>query len=286
LAADGERGFDVQVRLEQVGQSINGELRVTSDSGEADTRTVEGSTCGVVVEALSLTAALALEAAEEKRERQLVAEQQVSASASTPSKTTPREPIESTESSESTENEQSGSDGLDGVHVELGAQAVAARVLAPEVSVGVALVVRIVADPNATLSPSLGVSLTYAGAELADASSEAQVRWLAATFGACPLRLSRGSVVGVRPCVLGSVGQVEAAGNDLTNPQTVRRSWWSAGGALRADARLGEGVAIELEVGVMAPLVERSFVAQPSGRILLESPKIFPLGSVGFVYMF
>jgi hypothetical protein len=274
LAIDGERAFDVRVKLEPVGQNVHGELSVVSDRGETDTRTVEGSTCGVVVEALSFTASLALDAAEQ-RERQLTAEAHVSKPVVVPPAPVPQEVAEAQHSVRGTS-----------LHAELGAHAVVAQVLSPEVSLGGALVVRIVANPDETLSPSFGAALTYAGSELRDASREASVRWLAASVTACPVRWRLASSVGVRPCALGTAGQVEATGENLESPQTVRRTWWSAGGALRFDARLGNGVAIELEGGFTAPLVERRFVAQPSGRTLAESPKISTLGSVGFVYVF
>ncbi len=274
LAVDGERAFDLRIKLEPVGQNVHGELSVVSDRGETDTRTVEGSTCGVVVEALSFTASLALDAAEE-RERQLSAEEHASKPAPPPPAATPSEPKEPEDDHEGTS-----------LHAELGAAAVVAHVLAPEVSLGGALVVRVVADPDETLSPAFGVALTYAGGELTDASREASVRWLAAIVTACPVRWRLGASLGVRPCALGTAGQVEATGENLQSSQTVRRTWGSAGGALRFDARLGNGVALELEGGVSAPLVERRFVAQPSGRTLAESPKISPMGSVGFVYVF
>ena len=111
------------------------------------------------------------------------------------------------------------------------------------------------------------------------------MRWLAVTLSACPFRFGVGSVFGVRPCVLGAAGQVEASGEGLNEPQAVRRSWWSAGGALRLDARVGK-VALELEGGLTKALVERTFVAKPSMRILAESPEISAIGSLGFVYVF
>jgi hypothetical protein len=274
-AVDGERAFDVRVKLEPFGQSVHGELSVVSDRGETDSRTVEGSTCGVVVEALAFTASLALDAAEE-RARQLSAEEHASKPAPTPPAPAPQEPVE----------ESHGSDEGVAVHAELGAEAVVAHVLSPEVNLGAALVVRVVANPDETLSPSFGVAVTYAGSELTNASKEASVRWLAAILTACPVRWRLGSALGVRPCALGTAGQVEATGETLRSPQTVRHAWWSAGGALRFDARLGNDVAVELEGGITAPLVERRFVAQPSGRTLAESPKISSMGSIGFVYVF
>jgi hypothetical protein len=274
LAVDGERAFDVRVKLEPVGQNVHGELSVVSDRGETDTRTVEGSTCSVVVEALSFTASLALDAAEE-RERQLSAEEHATKPAPPPPTPAPEEPTEP-------EDTHAGTS----LHAELGAAVVVAHVLAPEVSLGGALVVRVVAEPDETLSPAIGIALTYAGSELGDASREASVRWLAAIVTACPVRWRLGSALGVRPCALGTAGQVEATGENLQTPQTVQRAWWSAGGALRLDVRLGNGVALEVEGGITAPLVERRFVAQPSGRTLAESPRISPVGSAGLVYVF
>ena len=58
---EGEAGVRVVVRLSRVGPRVHGELRVIGEHGESDTRRVDGGTCTEVVEALSLTVALAVD---------------------------------------------------------------------------------------------------------------------------------------------------------------------------------------------------------------------------------
>jgi len=61
-ANEGERAFGIRVRLKRVGANVRGELSVIHEQGETNPRAVEGASCEVVVDALSLTAALALDA--------------------------------------------------------------------------------------------------------------------------------------------------------------------------------------------------------------------------------
>ncbi len=287
-ASADEPAFDVRVRLVQTPRGVQGELRVVSDRGEADTRAVDGSSCSVVVEALSLTASLALDAAEE-REKQLEAEQGAGARAAKKDGAAAPSGPERDDTEKEDENDDDEAE-LDGARsrwlgVEVGVHAVVARVLAPEVNVGGALVLRLVVDASEHLKPSLGLALVHAGAELGDKESDATARWTAAVVTACPVRWELSPVIGLRPCALGTGGRVSVTGEGLTNARAAERSWWSAGGALRLDGRLGD-FSVELEGGVTLPFSERRFVVAPSERILLESPAISPVGSVGVVYVF
>jgi hypothetical protein len=60
-AASGESAARVKVRLIRAGAKIHGELRILHDQIDSDTRKVDGASCEQVVEALALTAALALD---------------------------------------------------------------------------------------------------------------------------------------------------------------------------------------------------------------------------------
>jgi hypothetical protein len=61
LAGRGEAGLTLRVRLRQSASHVHGELQVIDEEGATDTREVDGATCAEVVEALSLTAALAVD---------------------------------------------------------------------------------------------------------------------------------------------------------------------------------------------------------------------------------
>ena len=60
-AEAGETGTELGVRVSKTSGKVHGELDLIGEHGESDRRVVNGETCSEVVEALSLTAALALD---------------------------------------------------------------------------------------------------------------------------------------------------------------------------------------------------------------------------------
>src|SRR5262245_46366911 len=61
--SDGESAAVLEVRVERMANGMRGDLRLRLEDGSSSTRSVTGASCEAVVEALSLTAALALESA-------------------------------------------------------------------------------------------------------------------------------------------------------------------------------------------------------------------------------
>ncbi len=61
LAGTGQPATTLRVRVVRAGNKVQGELRIVDSQGEADTRQLDGFTCDEVVQALALTAALALD---------------------------------------------------------------------------------------------------------------------------------------------------------------------------------------------------------------------------------
>jgi hypothetical protein len=125
----------------------------------------------------------------------------------------------------------------------------------------------------------------YARNDLLGADS-AVVQWAAAALTACPLRWQIAHVFSAEPCVVASAGWIEATGRGISNPESAVRSWWSAGGLVRATALVGEGTALELEVSAVAPLVHRRFTVGWSAETVGETPAISPLVGIGIVHNF
>lgn len=264
LAADGEAGWGVRVRLSRGGAGVHGELRVVHAGGETDTRIVDATSCDVVVQALSLTAALALD--------EVVEVTAPLSSPAPPPAAPPAPPVAPPEAPP--------------LRFALGAHALVTQVVAPHASLGAALGVRVTPHVEGPLSPSFGLSLMYARNDLLSGGDSAVIQWAAAALSACPLRWQIVRIVSAEPCVVAAGGWLAATGRDISNPESAVRSWWSAGGVLRAAALLGGDTALELEVGAVVPLVHRRFTMGWSAETVGETPAISPLVGVGIVHNF
>ncbi|WP_437765909.1 hypothetical protein WMF27_27350 [Sorangium sp. So ce281] len=265
LATDGEDGWGVRVRLSRGGAGVHGELRVVHAGGETDTRIVDATSCDVVVQALSLTAALSLDEVVE-----------VTAPLAPPAPPPPAVPPAPPPAPREAPS----------LKFALGAHVVVTQVIAPHASLGAALGARVTPHVEGPLSPSFGLSLMYARNDLLSGGDSVLIQWAAAALSACPVRWQLGPIVSAEPCVVAAGGWLAAAGRGISNPESVVRSWWSAGGFARAAALLGGGTALELEAGVLVPLVHRRFTMGWSAETVGETPVISPLVGVGIVHNF
>lgn len=269
LATKGERSWNVQVRLSRSGARVHGELRVIHEHGATDTRTVDGSSCDTVVQALSLTASLAVDE---------VAEEIAPPSPATPppAAPAPKEPSPPAATREAPP-----------FRLELGAHVLLTQVVSPYVSVGGAIAARMTQQrTDSAFSPSVGVALIHARNDLLQSPDNAAIQWTAAALTACPLRWQIADFVGVQPCATAVAGWLAATGRGVTYPESVVRSWWSAGGLVRAAASLGGGTAFELEAGLSAPFVHRRFILLSPEVNVGGTPVISPLVALGIAHLF
>lgn len=268
LGEAGERATEVVVKLEPGSDVLHGELRVIDEHGDTESRTVDGSSCEAVLEALSLTAALAFEAARERKQAE-------------PPKPLPPEP-------DAVEHgHASGESGTP--RWSFGVHAIVTRVLTAQTSLGAGVVgrVRWESPHGAARSPgaSFGLSLVHATSEPLESSGSVSSGWTAAVLHGCPTWVGIGGVE-VAPCVTASGGVLAVSGLDVENPRSVKRSWWSVGAQLTAEAALGERMTLDVAAGVSVPVVERTFVTSPSETVVSSTPRFSPLGSLGLSYKF
>jgi hypothetical protein len=284
LAAPGERAFGVRVRLTRVGHNVRGELSVIHEHGETSARAVEGASCEVVVDALSLTAALALDAVVAEGAQAAEAAAAESATHEANSRSVDAAPNTDTNDDEALHDSSSATKRAWTNRFELGAQAAVAQIVAPHVAAGAGVLARWTADTGDSLSPSIGIGLLHvrnaSSLDPGDASVEASF----ALVSACPLRIELASAE-LRPCALGVGGFLIATGERIASPKAVTRSWWAAGGLLRTSLRF-DRTALELEAGLAGPLFERRFITTPSGRSAGRTPVASPLATLGIAYAF
>lgn len=272
----------LQVRLSRERGRVVGELRVIDDRGQTDTRKVQGASCDDVVQALSLTAALALDptavlsappagasADATSAEAEAVA---APAAASPPAPT----PVAAARTSPvSASRPAPGSEWSAGL--------VGLAVLAGSVSPGIGLSARRILGREGIFRPTLGLALVYVRNDVVQSPQDAQVALLGMSATVCPLRLTA-SVLTVQPCALGLAGWLRATGRQVTHVESVDRSWLSTGMTLRTAVFLGRSFSLELEAGISAVLLRRRFFTTVRDNVVAETPTISPIVGVGLTY--
>ncbi|WP_437730790.1 hypothetical protein [Sorangium sp. So ce1335] len=273
MAAEGQEGWEVRVRLRRVGTRVRGELRIIHERGATDVRTVEGSSCDTVVQALSFTAALALDKVAEETEP-------------APPPTAPVVPPPSPTAPPRPPPPPAVVTPPPPFRFELGAQILLTQVVSPGANLGGALVARLTQRTGSALSPSIGLSLSHARDGVLPGADQASVQWTAVTLTGCPLRWDIAEALSAAPCVTATGGWLAATGEGVTSPMSAVRSWWSAGILARAAVSLGASTALEIEAGASFPLVHRRFTIALPEVTAAETPVISPLTSVGIVHTF
>jgi hypothetical protein len=274
----------VQVRLSHERGQVMGELRMIDDRGGTDTRKVQGASCNDVVQALSLTAALALDptavlsvpraapsaeaaatSAPAKPADVLPAVNQPVpvpvASAEPPPASTPR-PVPS---------------------FEVGAGPVGLSVLSGSFSPGISVGARKTLGGDGAFQPTLGLALAYVRNDVLQSPQEAQVALAGIGATACPVRWTA-SILTVQPCALVLAGWLRATGRQMTHVSTADRFWSSVGLTIRMAAFLGRGFSLDLEGGINLPLVKRRFYATMPDNVVAETPRLSPVVGIGLTH--
>jgi hypothetical protein len=280
-AVNGEESVHLGVRLTRVGTKVHGELRV-GDGRDIDTRTIEGANCDEVVEVLSLTAALALH---------VVPRPQPAPPPPLPPRASPPPPVATPAPPPPPPPptappivvvETPPPPRPRAVRFELALGAVAAAVVTPYLNTGGALSARLAHEVPDGLGVRGGLALLYVPNDLLRSPDELGVRWTAISASLCP-GIGRGGTIRIQPCAQAIGGWLWVEERAVTNPETAKRSWWSLGGTLRADAALGAGFRLEAELGLAIPLVKRRFVTTTPERTVGETPAVSPQFGFGLV---
>jgi len=309
-AAGSEPAMSLRVQLSVRGRKVQGKLAARDEAGVAQTRAVEGTTCDEVVEALSLTAALAIDpkarftAARTNEGRPSEGSNGAPSTAGATSSAGDRsgdappsrdktasnpapaaDPAEGSDTERAADASRDSAESVAPFRFEAGAQLAAATLLRTELSVGPALFARL-SQTGTGLRPSLGVVVMHLRNDILASDIAADVRWTGVVLSACPFRFGVSSAVGVRACGFANGGWLSATGREVSAPATRARSWWSAGALLRGEGDIGPHMKVEAELGLGAPLVRRRFVVTEPERFVGETPDLAPFGAVGLGYRF
>jgi hypothetical protein len=265
LAAGAERAVALSFTVKAVDAGLQGELQVRADDGSTSSRRVEGATCQAVVEALSLTAALALES--------------VAYSPPAPLAPAPR-PLASRSPAPPARPASSPSR----LRAFAGAQASLGQMLAPHLNAGGGLLGRARLERGRLVSPSLTLLVSHSRNELFESSRHAAVHLTGVSLTACPVALRPASPLRLEPCLTATGARLSATGRELPLAEAVSRSWWGVGALARASLELLAELSLEVEGGALLPLTDRRFIVVPSGRALGTTPALAPFATVGLAY--
>lgn len=273
-AVEGEETVELGVRLVRSGTKVQGELRMHGEHGESDTRRVEGATCEEVVEALSLTAALALD----PTARLVAAPPPAPPPAS--SATTPSQPyVELPPQGPSQPPRQRFTE------FSLNVQALATQIVSPGVSFGGAITGRLAVDPDEN-GYSVSVGILHLRNDLFQTPTEARYRLTAFSITGCPVRVHLTVATTFEPCAITMAGWLSGEALDVQHSTMKVRTYWSIGGIAAIRVAAGSGAALELFGGAMAPLTMRHFSVGKPPEAVGETPVISALVGIGVSWGF
>jgi hypothetical protein len=265
---EGETGVRVVVRLTRVGKNAHGELRVIGERGESDARRVDGASCTEVVEALSLTVALAVDPTarlgplEKPLEVTHVVPECPEPEPPPPPPAPPPPELE----------------------VRVGAHLLAFGQVSPYMSFGADLSARVIA-PWSTAS-SLGLAVLYARNDLFAAEPAAAVSSTLFELSGCPKRFGDRGTFTIEPCAFVMGGWMHASGQGVQTPSEVTRSYFAMGGRVILSVPLGSRWQAEFTGGFAVPLVKRRFTVGEPPREVGETPSISGIAGFGLTSSF
>lgn len=136
----------------------------------------------------------------------------------------------------------------------------------PELAAGVAIIATAALERGSLLSPLLeGSAVRTQTVSVGTPSGVAEFRFSSLRLLACPLRLPAVSIVAIRPCVLGELGELSGIGKVTEDPALVTARWVGLGGAALGSVRLLGPLSVVAEAGLVVPVIRHEFYFDPEG---------------------
>jgi hypothetical protein len=273
----------LQVRLVEVRRYVLGELRMVDESGEIRTRRVQGANCDVVVQALSLAAAVALDPSV------LLSEPGPTPAPTTPGGASPPPAVapvaaESVDLRKTTDAPSSLA-FPNGRCFELGAASVGSFFLSSGISPGVAVFGRWTPAGSGRFRPTLGTAVTHLRNDVLRSPGAAQASLTGLVVTVCGVGWGA-SLISVKLCGLVMAGLLSVSGQQVVRTSSVDLPWLSAGALVRTAVTLGRGFSLDLEVGASAPFIRREFYTTLPSHVVEKTPTISPMAGLGLAYGF
>ena len=251
--ANATRSFAVTLSSEP-GRTV-GRIEIDGPEGAVAKRVVAGHTCGGVVSALALVAALAVDP---------LAIEAPSPSEPDARKAVPRSaPVKRPDHGRMSTSRTVVASGLEGG---------TAIGLFPNPAPSVSTFVEARRERGSALSPSARLSLSASVSSPVSVSpGSASFRWMAVALDGCPfeLRLARGWRA--TPCAFVQLGVLAGSGRGVATPEAESRRWIALGGSGRLDWNFLGAFFAEAHGRLEAPLARDTFVFALPERVVVHA---------------
>jgi hypothetical protein len=283
---DGHEEFvlRVQVAVDEVTGKVIGELRLGGQNGESDVRRVVGESCAEVVDALGLTAALALDPLVQATPSRRGGDGAGGvSSAQKPPAPLPRVTLlSSPRGGESPVVLRRPTNRFD---VTLGAGLETTFILRGQTSWGPIVHGRLGLSERGW-RPSVMFAFLHLRNDWSEHPSQVSSRASLLQLSLCPHRFQLGRVLAIRPSVIAVGGWMTATGQDVDVPETARRSLWQVGGELPVAISVVGPLGVEIAGGLVGSLVSRRFTLGTPPMVVGQTPRLARFGRFSVVAVF
>jgi hypothetical protein len=260
------------------GDGFLGRLRVDELDGTSSSREVGGSRCEEVASALALVTALTIDAGPTPS---LTLEDEAASLHPVLRPSPP--PLPAPASLRAPDGARSPGPRL---RVEVGALGGAFGGLAPDLSGGVVPFVDWSRWGRSGVAPSLRFAIAFAASPTATTQDHtAAFLWLAARLSACPLALTLGPFTG-RPCAGIDGGLLHGQGGKIQSLYGWFRPWIAPTLSARTQWAVTARARIEVEGGLVVPLIRDQFAFEPPPSLAHTAPAISGFATVGIGFLF
>ncbi|HMA97358.1 MAG TPA: hypothetical protein VKP30_31950 [Polyangiaceae bacterium] len=282
-----ERNLVVSVRLTPSERGVHGELWLSDARREPELRAVEGVDCAEVVEALSLTAALAIEqtvaldtprASSGAKASEHGGDSGLSASASPRSmvRVPPNEPSSSPDCTSSTQTSW--------MHAQVLVDGLISHRLSTQNSIGASLFFLPRIRLGLHHSVEVGFGAIYMPESVLQPASRLRVSYVGGGFQLCPYVFELGELFSVSPCALLEVGSLKVHDRTVEVAFPSERLIFTAGGGGRVKLRLTRRLGLASSVALMAPIPTRRYVTgEPNVDVGKTAPGVWQL-NLGWLF--
>ena len=292
LVPVGSASWAIRVRVVPLGNGVHGELRLSDGHGESDLRAVEGADCSGVVDALSLTAALAIE-------QTVALVESTKSSGSSGSNSDSQDPSVPTDSKNKSDEFSTNSLGdvpaddktKKGTDDEsstfqsyVGTFAI--PLVRPLISFGASVELRYRATVTASFRPVLALGAQYVPVEFLQLKNNIGVDYRGLSFLVCPAQLRLGQLIQISPCLTTDIGRLTVSSRQVEVSTPSRRLQAYGGMEGRIGILLTRGVELEMRSGIRVPTVNRKYVRNEPATDLGSSPSLSWLMGLGISVSF
>jgi hypothetical protein len=243
-----EPAFAFQIDVRDNEGTLEGRLTLREPGGRITVRVVPGATCGEVIPALAVIAAVLVEPS-------AVVEQ-------------PVRPPPAPARPEPTGWAVGASAGL-----------VAQGAVAPEIRRGFAVEASVAYEAGGVLNPLF--ALAYLRTQMGTVEKEigtAELVWWTVRASLCPARWPDTGRLALRPCALFDLGRLDAEGKGIDLPAESSMTWVAPGASARLDAAPLDWLWFTAEAGVFRPLNRDVFLFDPPRVDAYQPPRVGGFG--------